>query len=528
MRTCIYARKSTLKLGQKETVENQIKICKRYANEHDLEIVDIKTDTGTGTDDIHRPEVKELIDDAIKGKYECVIMKGVSRLYRDVANGLNLIKKLDRSGIRVITIEEMFDSLENRTSIGKLDLSKITMYLMFSEMESKKLADRVKHTQIEKAYAGQWNQASSVPFGYSYDKTTKKLKVDHSTSPIIKLIFDLYLKGMGMKTIAFYLNGDNEEGKQYPSPRSKRWSENTVSRILRNQVYVGDIVFNKRSKTERPYKSPEMLGKTADDVYIGNDYNDKEKWIITKNAHESIISEDVFQKVQEIAETKATRKGIRNNVSLLAGVSICQKCGSGMTFKRGNRNHLGHIKSRNNYYCANYISYGNQFCTSHHIRAEELEEAVINRLQELLKNKNKIGKIISKTKHKLPTDEKDYQKQKNSINKDIKDITDKMDKLLKKNMDGDIDDRQYKIMNSDYSEKLNYLSDELERIELEANKQDDTDERLERFKRHINEMVNFENKTKEEQRYIILNLIHAVIVYENGNKIRIIYKFEAE
>lgn len=176
MKTAIYCRKSTSKLGQKETIENQIKICKRYANEHGLEIVEIKKDTGTGTDSLNRPEVHELINDAVNGKFECVIMKGISRLYRDTEKGLALIKKLDRSGVRVITVEEMFDSEEQRTSTGKLDLSRITMYLMFSEMESKKLADRVKYTQLEKAHAGEWNQASSIPFGYVYNHITKKIR----------------------------------------------------------------------------------------------------------------------------------------------------------------------------------------------------------------------------------------------------------------------------------------------------------------------------------------------------------------
>jgi site-specific DNA recombinase len=90
MKTAIYARKSTKKLGQKETIENQIKICKRYAQDNGLEIVDIKTDQGTATDDLHRPEVKELITDAVNGKYECVIMKGISRLYRDTEKGLRI------------------------------------------------------------------------------------------------------------------------------------------------------------------------------------------------------------------------------------------------------------------------------------------------------------------------------------------------------------------------------------------------------------------------------------------------------
>ncbi|AYA77315.1 hypothetical protein DOE78_18710 [Bacillus sp. Y1] len=525
MKAAIYARKSTKKLGQKETIENQIKICKRYAQDNGLEIVDIKTDSATGTDDLNRPEVKELIEDAINGKYECVIMKGISRLYRDTEKGLGLIKKLDRSGIRVITVEEMFDSQEHRTSTNKLDLSRITMYLMFSEMESKKLADRIKYTQIEKAHAGEWNQASSVPFGYSYNSTTKKLEIDHANATIVKMIFDLYKNGMGMKSIAHYLNGDNTEGKKYLSPRSKRWSEYTIGFILKNEVYIGNIVYNKRSKKERPYKQPALIGKTSDDVYVGNDYNDRDAWIITENAHPAIIEREAFGRVQEMMETKAKRKGIRNNVSLFAGIAVCGKCGSGMTFKRGRKNHLGHVVTKDNYYCMNYIRYGKQYCTSHHVGADELETIILDDLTELAKNKAKLNALFHQHKSKLPKVSDGYEKERNEVDKEIIKVTNLMEKLLEKNMTGDIDDRQYKVMNAKYSERLNSLSETLEEIELKMLETNDSDDKIEKFKNNIKGIISYPSKTIEEKRYDLLNLINKIIVHENA-EIDIYYRFE--
>jgi site-specific DNA recombinase len=525
LKTAIYARKSTKKLGQKETIENQIKICKRYAQEHGLEIVEIKTDAATGTDDLNRPEVKELITDAIAGKYDCVIMKGISRLYRDTEKGLGLIKKLDRSGIRVITVEETFDSQEHRTSTNKLDLSRITMYLMFSEMESKKLADRIKHTQIEKAHAGEWNQASSVPFGYSYNAATKKLEIDHADAPIIKMIFELYKNGMGMKSIAHHLNGDNAEGKKYLSPKSKRWSEYTIGFILKNEVYLGNIVYNKRSKTERPYKQPELIGKTADDVYVGNDYNEREKWIITENAHDPIIDGNTFAKAQEIMQTKAKRKGIRNNVSLFAGIAVCGKCGSGMTFKRGRKNQQGQVVTKDNYYCMNYIRYGKQYCTSHHVGALDLEDVILYRLNELMNDKASLNTLFHQQKSKLPKSNDNYEKEKNETDKEIMKVTSLMEKLLEKNLAGDIDDRQYKVMNSKYSERLNALTDALEKIEIKQIETGDTEDKIDKFKRDIKEIVKYQTKTIEEKRYDLLNLIDKIIVYENA-EIDIHYKFE--
>ncbi|MED3912858.1 recombinase family protein [Peribacillus simplex] len=511
MKTTIYARKSTLKLGQKETIENQIKICKRAAEELGLEVVDIKTDAATGTDDNNRPEVKSLIKDAVKGNYDCVIMKGISRLYRKTSKGLELIERLDQNNIRVVTVEEHFDSHapENRTGTGKLDLSRLTMYLMFAEMESKKLADRIKYTQIEKAHAGEWNQVSSVPYGYLYDPTTKKLEIDPYKSEIVKLIFDQYLQGKGMKSIAFYLNGDNKENKIYPSPKSKRWSEYTIGFILKNQVYIGDIVYNKRSKKERPYKQPELIGKSDEDVYIGNDYNEKEKWIITKGAHDAIIETEIFEQAQSIMNVKAQRKGIRNNISLLAGIGKCGLCGSGLTFKRGRKNTKGQVVTKDNYYCMNYIRYGKQFCTSHHMGALELEMKTIKAVKVEIEKKLKMPEVVdgvNATSRQMKSLDSDIKK----IENNIEALSHKMNILLEKNIGGDINDMQYTMMNDKYKAELESLVTKLEKLKLtKVNNAEEisTDDRLQTI---YEKTINIENLNIEDQRYILLDLVKEV------------------
>jgi hypothetical protein len=100
-----------------------------------------------------------------------------------------------------------------------------------------------------------------------------------------------------------------------------------------------------------------------------------------------------------------------------------------------------------------------------------------------------------------------------------------MEKLLEKNLEGDIDDRQYKIMNSKYSEKLNALSDVLEEIEIKSAESNNKDDKMEKFKKDIKEIEGYQNKSIEEKRYDLLNLIDKIIVNEDGG-IKIRYKFE--
>ena len=523
MRAAIYARKSTLKEGQKETIDNQIKICRRKAEELGLEVVSIKTDSATGTDDNNRPEIKELIQDAIKGKYSCVIIKGVSRIYRKTSKGLELVERLDQNGIRVITVEEGFDSgaPENRTGTGQLDLSRLTMYLMFAEMESKKLADRIKYTQIEKAHAGEWNQASSVPFGYDYNPSTKKLVVNISQSTIIRLIYNLYLEGLGMKSIAHYLNGDNKDKRVYPSPKKKRWSEYTIGFILKNQVYCGDVVYNKRSKKNRPYKNPEAIGKTDEDVYIGNDYNEEEKWIITKNSHEAIIDRETFSQVQSIIASKAKRKGVRNGISLLATIGRCGKCGSGLTFKRGRKNKQGQVVTKDNYYCMNYIRYGKQFCTSHHAGAKELEEMVLNELLNQIKQEADSAKIKTNLPNKngVGSINRDINKTESNISS----LVHKMDALLEKNLSGDITDNQFKLFNKKYSKELEHLTIQLEELKTKEVENSAKSNKADIVQELYEKIINVKQYPVEQQRHILLDLVESVVLDEG--KVDITFNF---
>jgi DNA invertase Pin-like site-specific DNA recombinase len=517
MNAAIYARKSTSKLGQKDTIENQIKICRRKADDLGLTIVDIKTDTGTGTDDNNRQEVKDLIKGAIDGNYDCVIMKGISRLYRDVEKGLGLIKKLQRSDIRVITVEEGFDSHVQK------DTNMITMHLMFAENESRNTASKVKHTQIEKAHAGEWNQASSVPFGYSYSPTTKKLELDYSKGEIIKLIYSLYLDGLGMKSIAHYLNGDNEDKREYPSPRGKLWSQYTIGFMLKNQVYVGDVVYNKRSKKARPYKNPESLGKTDEDVYIGNDYNKKVDWIITPDAHEAIVERTVFDSVQKMIETKGIRTGIRNNISLLAGLAKCGKCGMGMTFKRGNKDKYGRINTKSNYYCSAYIKYGKRYCTSHHIGAEEMEGLVYTHLQKQFETRFTSKDVTSNIKSKKDMNIVSLESNLKKTERDIEQLSRKMNTLLEKNIEGSVSDEQYKMLNQKFSNELSLLINQLEKLKVSQEKMLDNEMNKDYLLKKYDEIKNVQSYPVEKQRYILLDLISKITV--NDGDIEIEYSF---
>jgi uncharacterized radical SAM superfamily Fe-S cluster-containing enzyme len=90
---------------------------------------------------------------------------------------------------------------------------------------------------------------------------------------------------------------------------------------------------------------------------------------------------------------------------------------------------------------------------------------------------------------------------------------------------GDVTDLQFKMMNDKYSERLNALSEALEEIELKMMNTEDKDDKIEKFKTNIKEIVNYHDKTIEEKRYDLLNLIDKITLYDNG-EVHVRYKFE--
>jgi site-specific DNA recombinase len=522
-KTCIYSRKSTSKLGQSETIDNQIRICQSKAEQLGLDIVDIKTDTGTGKDDLSRPEVKELIDDAINGKYNCVLMKGISRFYRDTEKGLSLIKQLDRYNVRVVTVEEGFDSLEQRTGNGKLDTSRITMYLMFAEMESQKTADRVKYTQLEKAKKGEWNIAAKAPYGYKYNSDTKRLEVDEVKAEIVRKIFNLYEEGNGARGIALQLN---EQG--IPSPSGVDWNAKRIWYILKNRTYIGDVVFNMESKRELPYKNPDLNNKSTDDMWIGNSPNDESKWIIKENAHDAIITREQFEAAQDLLKTKATNKAVKQEYALLAGIIKCGRCGKGMTLKKryGDR----HKDYTPRYYCIIRHNKGAKYCDNGNVNMDIVESHVINDLKELYTNSSQLDAIIKKYSVSISGSGDNTQKEISSLEQKVNSLMVKMDKLLEKNLDGDITDQQFKNLNTKYADELGVLTEKLNTLKDRQSIQESSVTKIEKFKRDLENVINIDKLDTEQKRLLLLKLINRVdATYNKDTKehtIHIEYQFE--
>jgi len=318
-----------------------------------------------------RPAFLEMISETKKkfSPFQAILVWKLSRFARNRQDSIVYKTMLKKRGIEIISISEPIDS----TPQGQLMEGMIEV---IDEFYSAVLSQETMRGMVENARKGYRNGSHAV-YGYQnvrvYDEKHNpktKYEVNKSESETVKLIFELYAKGNGMKNIAIYLNTHGHKSRS-----GGKWSTNTVANILKNETYLGWTVFNKRDK------------KT-----YGKQFKPREQWIVVKNTHDPIISQDLFDNVQRLIkqrEPKNQPARVTASTYLLSGLIRCGKCdGSyGVTgYGRG--------KKYAYYNCIRYSKQGKSVCPGHRVRADELDKEVINRVKSLLFSDQNIKKLV--------------------------------------------------------------------------------------------------------------------------------------
>jgi site-specific DNA recombinase len=304
MRYAIYARVSTDRDSQKESVGHQVSFFNRYVEEKSGTIYDIYKDEGvSGTNIKGRGEIQRLLCDARAKKFDSVLFKSISRFSRDIQDGINIKRELDSLGIGMIFIEQ---NIETTTADGELMFS---IHLSVAQQESEGISKRVKFGKREKAAKGKYN-GSLPPFGYT--RHGHGLELDPKYSEVVKKIFQLYLyEDWGMYKISGYLNNHS-----IPTPRTIAgarnagilWHQSTIKLILSNPVYTGSVVQNRTETISVRVKQRRIVPIERQTIRCGT--------------HPVLISEEEFQSIQKKMSKKGERKS-NGKENLFAYTAVC-------------------------------------------------------------------------------------------------------------------------------------------------------------------------------------------------------------
>lgn len=360
-----YCRVSTEKEDQLMSLQAQKDFFEEYANRNKLELVELYADEGiSGTKLKNRKEFKRMMGDAEAGKFACVYVKDVSRLARNVVDFLQSIRRL-----KALNIDCQFVTANMSSNDGELTL---TILAAVAQEESANLSKRVKFGKKRNAAKGR------VPnIVYGYDKTIGdyfNLVINEKEAQVVKRIFDYYVnKRHGANKIAQLLNKEGLLTK-----RQCRWSQQAISTILTNSLYIGKVINGKESVKDF------LTGERVK--------NPVERQFVVDKPELKIIDTDLFSKAQALLAERTenfhlTQKRQSNKYCF----STLIKCGDcGYSFRRTYRKYVNeYIK----WCCSGRNANGVDFCNNHTIVDEkELLDEIKQYLGSLVSSKDKLLK----------------------------------------------------------------------------------------------------------------------------------------
>jgi len=307
LRVGAYCRVSTDKADQVNSFESQRRYFKEYI-EHNpkWELIEIFADEGkSGTSTKKRVAFNRMIACAKSGELDLIITKEISRFARNTLDSIFYTRELKRLGVGVIFLNDNINTLEPDAEL------RLTIMSSIAQEESRRTSDRVKWGQKRRMEQG-------VVFGRSllgYDVRGGEMFINKEGAEIVRLIFHKFAnENKGTYVIARELR---EAGIKSYNHKTE-WSNTSILRIIRNEKYCGDLV---QKKTFTPdYLTHEKR------------YNrGEEEFVIIKNHHEPIIPRELFDKANELLESRALSqegKAKYSNQYALSGKIKCGSCGS--------------------------------------------------------------------------------------------------------------------------------------------------------------------------------------------------------
>lgn len=513
-KVCFYGRVSTEHEAQVSALGNQIQYYGNILSNHpDWILVEQYIDEGiTGTSYRKRPAFLKMIEDAKAGKFDLIITREVSRFARNTVDTLVYTRELKKIGVEVYFTEDNIWTIQDDD--GEL---RLTIMATLAQNESKKISERVKAGQNISFQNGVVYGNGNI---LGYDRIGDTVVVNEEQAETVKMIFDLYEEGHGIRHIQFAL----EQAGRKTSTGLTRWNLTTINYIIQNVFYCGKIEYHKQYV-------PDFLEQQK-----VNNHGEIER-IIVQGKHTPIISVEQFEKCQKIHDSRSRELNKRKRGSKPPLSVWCKKlkCSCGSTWNRK----AWHTNSNGNkqyaYQCYAQIKTGTPrtrerkglstegICDSPMIPQWKLDivaseiakivlqdrEAICNRAKDTVK-KYLDDNIIDKHKEKLEKLEKEQLK-----------FADKLLNLVDLMIAGDIPKEIYQKKKEELEKTINSLKEQINTEKATVNSlsvdEDILESRITDLQSAIDDLANFDVNYVPD--YIIDVLIKEILV--TGNDLHI-------
>lgn len=217
---------------------------------------------------------------------QAVLVFTTNRLYRKARKALEFIEKLvDELNIRCIFVRNYIDSERNEQWKRYLQF-----LCLFDEFASEMNVENIRASHVGKLLNRMVH--GTLTYGYQGDaildsinhngKPNRKININPDEAKVVRQIFEWFtVESLSIKSIVQRLNSDHE----IPPPRknkNRKWTRQTVIRILSNERYVGLWAYGKtkavlisskdyirQKKRDKPLKEVhfEELRLILDDIF---------------------------------------------------------------------------------------------------------------------------------------------------------------------------------------------------------------------------------------------------------------------
>ena len=438
-----------------------------------------------------------------------VITKDLSRLGRDhIMTGYYVETYFPENDVRYIAVNDDIDTFYE-TSGSDMMPFKLSMNDMYAKDISKKVRSNLLQMKKDGKFCG-----SFAPYGYMRDPNNKhQLIPDPNTAPVVKRIFDLYVAGYGSSGIAEILTRE-----ELPTPimfkysgsklnkfdHPEIWKHTSISNIIKNRVYIGDLIQHKFQKVNYKIKKRKSVPEN--------------EWCIKENAHEAIIDKKTFEIAQSIKDSSNTYNPERRNVEyVLSDLVYCKDCGARMSISYDKK------RDRITMNCNNYRKFSKyDICFSHYINYTKLEKTVYDKLSNMankyIEDKEEFESII---KSEYIDPRQDKLKKIEELNYKIEDLKRKQDSLYDDKFNNIISVETYTRLFNITEEEIRTANEKLKILKNEISSIEEDSNCYVEYLEIINKFLNMENPTKE-----IMNKLIDKIYVTKDKKLEIHYRIK--
>lgn len=494
MRVSYYARVSTEKEEQKNSIKNQKKHFEDLiASNHHWTFAGGYVDEGiSGMRTEKREEFQRMIRDAKTGKFDLIITKEISRFARNTLDSIQYTRELLSYGVCVWFQNDNINTVDDDSEF------RLTIMAGVAQDEIRKLSSRVRFGHAQSIKNGVVLGNSHL---YGYNKEKGRLTINEEEAIMVRDIFEKYASGWSSPKLEKYLY---ERG--YRNYKGGKINRGVIQHIITNPKYKGWYAGGKVKIVDMFTKKQEFLPQEEWNLYKDDGSRvpaivDEETWE-EANRQFKIRSEAI----------KSHRTSFKDG-NLFTGKIFCANDGSPYWMKQ----HYSRGKEDVRWVCSHRIKNGASSCSSFPVIESEIKMMLADIIKE---SAPQIDGIIEKYLciYKRVLEERRIESKKTieALNLRVQGIKAKSEKILDYNLSGAISDEEFVRRNAEYNEQINSIEEEIK----ELSRPQESSGEIQKQLSHVASLLKTYSEIGPDDIncQIVNNLINRILITPTGDK----------